>query len=367
MNNAVNRQTINQVLPHFDSPVAKSSVSPLGNGLINDTFLVKNENHSFVLQRINDHVFKQPELVINNAMLIHQHLVAKRDAGEYSLTPIGQQISTAGHPYAVVANNHWRAIQFIPDCYTVESVSSPNQAQQVAASFGQFTAALSDFPAQDLYEVIPKFHDLSFRIEQLKYAASQDTQGRLYDCQSLVDFCLQQTTFINKVTKLVQILPTQVTHNDTKINNLLFCSETAQPIAVIDLDTCMPGFIMNDFGDMVRTCCSNLPEDGEDLESMSVRMDVFEALAEGYVNAFSGNISDLELESLSVGAQLLPFMIGIRFLTDFLDGDLYFHTDHAMHNLMRAKNQLNFYRLLNGKEGELSLMVNNAASETSIC
>jgi len=367
MNKAVNRQTINQVLPHFNSPIATSSVSPLGNGLINDTFLVKNERHSFVLQRINEHVFKQPTQVINNAMLIHQHLVAKRDAGEYLLTPIGQQLSTSGVPFAVVDNSHWRAIKFIPDCYTVESVDSPNQARQVAASFGQFTAALSDFPADELYEVIPKFHDLSFRIEQLKYAASQDTQGRLYDCQSLVDFCLQQTSFINKVDKLVQELPTQVTHNDTKINNLLFSSESSQPIAVIDLDTCMPGFIMNDFGDMVRTCCSNLPEDGEDLANMSVRMDVYEALAEGYVNAFSGNMTELELTSLSIGAQLLPFMIGIRFLTDFLDGDLYFHTDHAMHNLIRAKNQLNFYRLLHEKADELAMIVQSAASAESVC
>jgi Phosphotransferase enzyme family. len=167
----------------------------------------------------------------------------------------------------------------------VESVDTPNQAKQVAASFGQFTAALSEFPAEKLDEVIPRFHDLSFRLEQLSNAVRLDKQQRLQDCKSLVDFCLEQTTFINKVAKIVRQLPVQVTHNDTKINNLLFCSESKAPIAVIDLDTCMPGFIMNDFGDMVRTCCSNLPEDGTDLESMKVRLDIFAALAEGYIQA----------------------------------------------------------------------------------
>ena len=175
----------------------------------------------------------------------------------------------------------------------------------------------------------------------------------------MVNFCFDQVNFIKKVAEFVAVLPVQVTHNDTKINNLLFNSESKKPIAVIDLDTCMPGFIMHDFGDMVRTCCSTLPEDGVELKDMQIRMDIFEALAASYIESFAGKITQLERESLIIGAQLLPFMIGIRFLTDYIDGDNYFHTNHATHNLERAKNQLHFFQLLHAAEDELTNLVNS--------
>jgi hypothetical protein len=220
-------------------------------------------------------------------------------------------------------------------------------------------SALSDFPATSLTETIPDFHNLNKRINDLRAVINADTKGRLSSCQFLVDFCFSAQKFIDEVAQLTLKLPIQVTHNDTKINNLLFCAKSKQPLAVIDLDTCMPGYLMHDFGDMVRTCCSNLPEDGTDLTNMKVRFDIYSALSRGYIEDFGDKMSELEQQCLVIGALLLPFMIGVRFLTDYLDGDNYFHVKHENHNLERAKNQLNLYRLLHEDSEKLNKIAAN--------
>lgn len=358
MSKVVNRDILNQVLLHFGCSLNNSTVAPLGNGLINQTYLVRNINAVFVLQCINKNVFKSPEQVIDNAELINEHLLTKKSLNNYPLESISQLLNNDKSPMVIINGDYWRAIQYIPNCYTVESVTTTEQAQQVGTAFAQFTAALSDFPAESLAEIIPDFHNLSFRIKQLRAAINKDGVNRLDSCQSIVDFCLAQHDFINEVATITSQLPIHVTHNDTKINNLLFSSNTKKPIAVIDLDTCMPGYLMHDFGDMVRTCCSNLPEDGKNIDDMSVRMDIFTALINAYIVSFGDKMTSLEQESLIIGAQLLPLMIGVRFLTDYLDGDNYFHVDHHEHNLDRAKNQMHLYKLLNANKAELANMIN---------
>jgi len=358
MSKVIDREGLNQVLSHFGCSLNNSTVSPLGNGLINQTYLVRNINAVFVLQCINKNVFKKPKQVIDNAELINKHLLAKKHLNNYSLESISQLLNNDESPMVIINGEYWRAIQYIPNCYTVESVTTAEQAQQVGTAFAQFTAALSDFPAATLAEIIPDFHNLNFRIRQLRAAINNDAVNRLDSCQSVVDFCLAQQNFINEVATITSQLPIHVTHNDTKINNLLFSSETKNPIAVIDLDTCMPGYLMHDFGDMVRTCCSNLPEDGKNIEDMSVRMEIFAALINSYIASFGNKMTSLEQESLIIGAQLLPFMIGVRFLTDYLDGDNYFHVDHHEHNLVRAKNQMRLYKLLSENKAELADAIN---------
>jgi Ser/Thr protein kinase RdoA (MazF antagonist) len=355
MTKVVDNETLNQVLLNYKFSLDNSSVSPLGNGLINSTYLVCNAKVNCVLQRINKNVFKNPKDVIDNAELINKHLLSKKHKNLYSLSPIWQISTIDGQPMIIDTDNeYWRAIHYIPNCFTVEEVETPEQAKQVGSAFAQFTSALSDFPATSLTETIPDFHNLSKRINDLRTVIKADTQGRLSSCQPLVDFCFSAQTFIDEVEQLTRELPIQVTHNDTKINNLLFCAKSNQPLAVIDLDTCMPGYLMHDFGDMVRTCCSSLPEDGTDLANMKVRFDIYSALSQGYIEAFGDKMSELEQQSLVIGAQLLPFMIGVRFLTDYLDGDNYFHVDHENHNLERAKNQLNLYRLLHEDRKKLN-------------
>jgi Ser/Thr protein kinase RdoA (MazF antagonist) len=362
MTKIVDHETLNHVLTHYRCSIDHSTVSPLGNGLINSTYLVRNNNANFVLQRINKNVFKKPTDVVNNAELVNKHLLEKKQKNLYSLSPIWQVLTINEQPMVIDAHNeYWRVIHYIPNCFTVEEVKTPEQAKQVASAFAQFTSALSDFPATSLVETIPDFHNLSKRINYLKTVIKADAYDRLTSCQTLVDFCFSQHTFIDEVEQLTQQLPIQVTHNDTKINNLLFCAKSNEPLAVIDLDTCMPGYLMHDFGDMVRTCCSNLPEDGTDLTNMTVRFDIYNALAQGYIEAFGDKMSELEQQSLVIGAQLLPFMIGVRFLTDYLDGDNYFHVEHDSHNVERAENQLNLYRLLNESREKLQEITTDAS------
>lgn len=359
MNINIDRAQISHVLEAYLCDTETSKIAPLGNGLINATYLVSNPDKKFVLQRINHHVFSQPNQVINNADLINEHLHKKQKSGEYRLEPIWQIKNHQGDSMVQYRDNSWRAIQFIPNCFTVEAVESVQQAHEVASAFGAFTCALSDFPAEQLTEIITDFHHLAFRLSQLTAAKNKDVQGRLAKCQSLVTTCLSETAFITEVADIVKQLPVQVTHNDTKINNLLFAKATNKPIAVIDLDTCMPGFVMHDFGDMVRTCCSSLPEDGTNIDDLSISIDIFQGLAQGYIESFQGKLSALEQQSLVIGAQLLPFMIGIRFLTDYLDGDNYFHTQYEDHNLSRALNQITMYQRLKEQRSTLNEIVMN--------
>ncbi|GAA5139667.1 phosphotransferase enzyme family protein [Thalassotalea piscium] len=359
MSKAVERTAINKVLPHYHCSLNNSTVAPLGNGLINSTFLVRSINGNFVLQKINPYVFSKPAEVINNAELINNHLLSKQAQGQYQLTPMRQIKNNLESVFSLVENEYWRAIEYIPNCYTVEVVETPEQAQQVANAFAKFTYALGDFPAHELTTIIPNFHSLNHRLLQLQTAVEKNSCDRLTLCSELVAFCFAQHQFIEQVATLEHNLPLRVTHNDTKINNLLFSANNNKPIAVIDLDTCMPGFIMHDFGDMVRTCCSNLPEDGTNLEKMQVREDILSALAQGYLGELDTKISVLEKQSLVIGAQLLPFMIGIRFLTDFIDGDKYFHTDYKSHNLDRAKNQIKLYSSLQEIQPKIQEMIVN--------
>lgn len=361
MDNTLNIGDLEFVLERYGVDAPSSEISPLGNGLINSTYLVKHPSKTFVLQKINQGVFKQAKQVISNAEFIDEHLVSAKEKGEYPLSSIGQLATTEGQKFIEIGDQLWRALFFIPNCYTIEAVETAEQASLAATSFAQFTSALSTFSAEKLSEIIPDFHNLQSRLEKLEDVVARDPVGRLQSCQAQVDYCLAQTDFIDEVAGFVAELPLHVTHNDTKINNLLFCKESKLPIAVIDLDTCMPGYLMHDFGDMVRTCCSNLPEDGNNIEDMEVRLDIFEALIQAYIKGFGDNITELEKQSLVTGAQLLPFMIGIRFLTDYIDGDNYFHTQFAEHNLVRAKNQLQLYTLLQQQVGSLSQSMKSVA------
>ena len=362
MSSSVQGRTLEFVISQYGVDPACSQITSLGNGLINGTYLVKHPNKTFVLQKINQVVFKQAKQVISNAELIDEFLVSAKARKEYPLSSIGQLPTIENKKYIEVDNELWRALYFIPNCYTVEAVDTVEQASQAATAFAQFTSALSGFSASDLSVIIPNFHDLDFRLQQLQTAIKRNPRGRLNSCQLLVDGYLEQKGFIAEVADIVKKLPLHVTHNDTKINNLLFCKESGQPAAVIDLDTCMPGYLMHDFGDMVRTCCSNLPEDGKNIEDMEIRIDIFNALLQAYIEGFGGNITALEKQSLIVGAQLLPFMIGVRFLTDYIDGDNYFHTQYYEHNLVRAKNQFQLYSLLNNQLDQLNQCLSSVVS-----
>ena len=342
---AQEKEALSVVLEEFGYSQKNCSVMPLGNGLINSTYLVKVNNKNFVLQHLNKHVFKSPEQVTNNADYISQHLKAKHDKKQYALQPIWQYQTKNKQNHVKVNSEYWRSLHCIENCYTIETIENNEQAKLVANAFAQFTSALTDFDSQLLVDIIPDFHNLSARLAQLHTAIDESSNELIAQAQSTLKFITAQQSFCQQVSTLIKQLPLRVTHNDTKINNLLFNRETNKPAAVIDLDTCMSGYLMHDFGDMVRSCCSSISEDSADVANMSINFDILTALTDAYIAGFNGSLSETERSSLLFGVKLMPLMLGIRFLTDFLNGDKYFKTSYATHNLVRAKNQLHMYKL----------------------
>lgn len=345
MTDQTSDKTLALVLEKFGFMLENCQVSLLGSGLINSTYLVQAPEQTFVLQCLNQQVFKTPLQVTHNADLISAHLQIKHKNNRYPLTPVFQLKSADNENHVIVEEQYWRALQYIPQSYTLEIITNLEQASLVAKAFAQFTSALSDFDSKKLAEIIPNFHNLASRVTQLDQAIKNTSTPLLLFAKAELEFIQSQNIFIENIVKTTENLPIHVTHNDTKINNLLFSNVSKQPIAVIDLDTCMPGYLMHDFGDMVRTCCVSIAEDSTELNKMAIDFDMLRVLTQGYLDGFNGELTTAEQNSLLLGIKLMPFMLSIRFLTDFLTGDKYFKTDYATHNLDRAKNQLHLYQL----------------------
>lgn len=327
-----------------------ASIKPIGSGHINTTMLLSTSKRSLVVQKLNTVVFPKPQLLVDNARLIEQHLSKKQQAGEFNLAII-RHVATTQNDYLVNNDDDtWRALEFIGGSYSEDVVNTASQAQTAANAFGQFAQALQDFDANNLHAVIPNFHNLAMRAEVFKQVVSTDPHKRLAHCQEEVDFCLSQLSLIDELNALEGKVPIRVCHNDTKINNMLFCLDSNNAKAVIDLDTCMPGYWLNDFGDMVRTFCSAEQEDSTALEKVGVREDIFAAIVKGYVEPLKAVLTPAEKQSFWLGAKVMPFMIGLRFLTDYIDGDNYFSVKHKRHNLDRAKNQFALYKDIVSKQ-----------------
>jgi len=332
------------VLSYFVQNTADYHVQTLGAGLINQTLLIESSNDCFVLQCINQQVFPKPQNVVDNSLLISGHLNSL--GTDYALKVMSPRASITGDYLVCIEGQYWRALSFIDQCISPQTMDDGGQAKQAARTFAQFSMALRGLSPLDMKPIIVDFHDLIARLSQLCDAADGANKQRLMAAQNTIKQYLSQTDFIQLVNNLIEQLPQRITHNDTKINNLLFDKNTLEPLAVIDLDTCMPGYLMHDFGDMVRTCCGSLAEDALNIEDMTIKSDIFDNLLTGYLSGLDDDISDLERDSLLVGARLMPFIIGCRFLTDYLNDDVYFNTSHDSHNLERAINQFRLYQLL---------------------
>jgi len=335
------------------------SMKPIGNGHINSTMLLTAENKSLVVQKLNTEVFPEPEMLVKNARLIEGHLSQKHQLGDYDLDII-RHVPTQASDFLVNCDNGvWRALEFIGGSYSEDVVANTSQAEIAANAFGQFAVALEDFDAEQLHHVIPDFHNLAMRAEKLKSVIARDPINRLASCQAEVDFCLSQFGLVDELKKLRGVVPVRPCHNDTKINNMLFCNKSHVAKAVIDLDTCMPGYWLYDFGDMVRTFCSPEEEDSTNLDNVRVREEIFAAVVKGYVEPLKGLITEQEKQSFWLGTKVMTFMIGLRFLTDYIDGDNYFAIKHESHNLERAQNQFALYRDILAKKQTLKAILSD--------
>ena len=331
----------------------------IDSGHINNTYVANYQRANgdvrrYILQRINEHVFKDPLSVMRNVEAVTRHinwkvLRVKKDASGQTLNIYPAR---GGRSYAEGPNGGiWRCYNFIENCHTYDVVENTRQAYQAAKAFGSFQDLVSDMPLEDIEETIPDFHNTPKRYNRLMEVVAADPVGRLKDVQAEVDFIVAREHLCNKLVNLAEAgeLPVRVTHNDTKLNNVMMDSESDEAVCVIDLDTVMPGLSLYDFGDLVRTATSPAEEDETDLSKVEMRMPMFEALAEGYLDGCDC-LTPLEIENLVTGGKLMTLEVGIRFLTDHLEGDVYFKTDREGHNLDRSRTQLRLVECIEEQE-----------------
>ena len=326
------------VLEQFKLIGKPLSCEPYGNGHINTTFLVKTDkSNDYILQRINKNVFKKPNAVMQNIAAVTDFLLTHSHDPHsvlHLVRTIDDKIS-----YVDEDNETWRVYDFVSDTLTLEQAEFPVDFYESGKAFGRFQNALTKFDATVLAETIPRFHDTPNRYSQLKEAIKNDASARLHTVQPEIDFALAREEYASLLMRLLEnkTLPLRVTHNDTKLNNVLFDKDTRKAICVIDLDTVMPGLVVNDFGDAIRFGASTAPEDETDLNKVWLSLEMFEAFAKGYLE--NADLTEAELTYLCDGAKMMTLECGVRFLTDYLNGDVYFKVKKPCHNLDRARTQ----------------------------
>jgi hypothetical protein len=351
------------IINNFEICGSSHKVTPYGSGHIHDTFRVRNADAScpdYLLQRINDRAFKKvPELMVNMD-LVTSHLRKKLHSEDQihfnreTLTLI--PTINSSYYYHDAEGSFWRIFVFIPDTQSFDLVESPQQAYLGGKTFGNFQALLSDMDPQMLHETIPDFHNVERRLLTFYNTLMVDPVHRVQKVQPEIDFIIERAetmTLINRLGREGKI-PLRITHNDTKFNNILF-DKNGNSLCVIDLDTVMPGYVAYDFGDSIRTTINTAAEDEKDLEKIQIDLSLFEAYAKGFLEETKDFLNPVEIDHLVFGAKLLSYLMGLRFLTDYLDGDKYYKIHFPEQNLQRARAQ---YQLIRKMEDNYENMQN---------
>ncbi|MBQ8802347.1 MAG: aminoglycoside phosphotransferase family protein [Tyzzerella sp.] len=335
---------------------------PWGNGHINDTYLLvfeqEREITRYILQRMNKSIFTQPVELMENIMNVTSFLRKRiiENGGDPERETLNVVPAEDGKPYFVDSEGEfWRCYRFIENATSFEQVENPEDFYQSAVAFGNFQRLLADYPAETLHETIKGFHDTKARFEVFKKAVADDVCGRAALVQEEINFVLAREDVANVFGNMLANgeLPLRVTHNDTKLNNIMIDNETRKGICVIDLDTVMPGLAMNDFGDSIRFGASTASEDEQDLNKVWCDMKLFEIYAKGFIEGCGGKLTKKEIEMLPMGAKVMTFECGMRFLTDYLQGDTYFKTHRENHNLDRCRTQ---FKLVADMEAKWDIM-----------
>ena len=354
---------VREAASHFLPDGQFVSAHRFGSGHINDTFLVSMEGNPavscFVLQRINTNVFGNPAALMENISRVTEHL-RKRNAKCLALIPTVD----GEHFYRSSNDEVWRTYEFIPGAVAYDSVQNTRQARHTASMFGGFQELLADLPGPRLKETIPDFHNTPVRYSHFHDAVREDAYDRVRFCGEEIDRALAWEDEAGALVALHETgrIPERIIHNDTKLNNLLFDETSGEPVCVVDLDTVMPGVVLYDFGDMVRTATSPTAEDTTDLSSVRLRLPYYEALVDGFVGATSGFLTELEIEHLSISGKIITIETGLRFLTDYLCGDEYFGSQRPDQNLDRCRTQFALATSIEEQFDEMQDIVNRIAS-----
>jgi len=339
-----------------------ADVRPLGNGLINDTYLVLtagSQHPDYVLQRINHHIFTDVPLLQHNIEAVTSHLRSKltgHDATEPDRHVLRFIPTPEGTTYHFDGTSYWRLSVFIADTLTINEVT-PASSYDCGRAFGHFEQQLTDLP-QQLGETIPDFHNMELRLRQLQEAVNHDAARRarlVNDELKLITAHADEMCIAEQLHRQGQ-LPKRICHCDTKVNNMLFDRE-GRVLCIIDLDTVMPAYVFSDYGDFLRTAANTEAEDSPELDAIAFRWDIFEAFTRGYLESASSFLTPVEREHLPFAVTLFPMMQAVRFLADYLNGDTYYKTSYADHNLVRTRNQLRYFQQAEARRHDMAHMI----------
>lgn len=354
------------IIARFDFPGTLVGCEAIKAGHINRTYRLRfalddGSTRDYVLQRINTFAFHKPVEVMSNVRLVTEHLRAAMERQE--LDPFNRVLTLVplkdGGTLWQDESGSWRAYDFIVNARTVDRVDSPAQFREIGRAFGRFQSMLADFPIESLYDTIPHFHDTPQRMENFERSVRADVKGRAASVEPEIAAIRARMGEMGRIVAMLAdgTLPLRVTHNDTKINNVMLDADTGEALCVIDLDTVMAGSALYDFGDAIRYGASTAAEDERDLSKVRLDMELFAAYADGFISETAKGLTRAELENLPLGALVMTYENAMRFLTDYLDGDVYFHIEEADDNLARSRCQLALLEDMEARRGDMDDVV----------
>jgi thiamine kinase-like enzyme len=325
------------ILPYFFPNTIDIITEKIQSGHINDTFLAKINDKKYIVQRVNTHIFPNPKAIATNIILVNATL--KKSNYRFQVVDLVQTTHGKSY-YQSKKHGFWRVMNFIDNSYAPEQPRDIAQVQAAGQAFGHFMAALQHLKVEKLQTILPNFHNAAWRWAQFEDALKNAIPTRAEAAKNAIAVALSYQYLITHYQKIIPDLPLRTTHNDTKITNILFDTNTHEPLAVIDLDTVQAGTVLSEFGDIVRTFCNTATEDEADTTKIAFRKDYFDALKIGFLAQTAGILTDVEVENLLFGAKLTIYVQAIRFLSDYLKADIYYKVKYDTHNLVRAVNQL---------------------------
>ncbi|WP_210466510.1 phosphotransferase enzyme family protein [Rufibacter roseolus] len=365
---------LSPILSQFSIKGGVAQVVPHGSGHIHDTYHVMNSqpgSPDYLLQRVNHHVFKNVPALMDNIQVVTTHLRQKLEntPGAQPQKEVLTLIPTVHQKwfYHDAEGNYWRMYYFLDETLGYDMVTSPAQAYEGGKAFGKFQALLADLPVELLHDTIPDFHNVVNRLRLFRETVAADPVGRVAEVEAEIAFVEERAEAMSTIYHMGQRgeLPLRITHNDTKFNNVLL-DKDGKAQCVIDLDTVMPGYVAYDFGDAIRTTVNTAPEDEPQLEKIQVNLALFEAFAKGFLEETSNALSDHEIASLLHGVLLLPFIMGLRFLTDYIDGDHYYKIHFPVHNLQRCRAQFQLVKQVESLQSALQGILEKVVQETRL-
>ena len=357
---------LSPIVARFDFAGEWADCEEIKTGHINSTYaltfaLPGGGTRRYVLQRINTVAFKRPAEVMENVLGVTEHLRAALIArGESPDNRVLRVIPLrTGEPMLLENGDCWRAYDYIDHAVSVDRVESPAEFYEIGRAFGEFQRMLADYPIEKLHDTIPFFHDTKRRLEAFEVSVAKDVKGRAAEVADEIAFVRARRQAMGRVVDMIADgeLPLRVTHNDTKINNVMLDADTRRALCVIDLDTVMAGSSLYDFGDAIRFGASTAAEDERDLSKVALDLGLFEGFADGFISETHDGLCAAELENLPLGAMVMTFEVGLRFLTDYLDGDVYFRVECPDHNLARCRTQFKLLSDMESKRADMDRIV----------